>query len=301
MVYVGFSGGQDSTVLADMTARICSVMGWKLVLVFCDTGLEHRKIKSFVPQFVKWLKTTYTDLDIEFVKIRPEISFVQVIKEHGYPVIGKDISNCVKYYRKGSQWAINNFEGLDADGNVHTYKQGMYPQWKFLVDAPFPISDACCDILKLNPFLKYEKETGRLPILGLMAYESKRRKNAYLRGGCNSFENDRPMSTPMGYWLKQDILWYLKKFNVPYSEAYGVIVEEWTNYKRKENKPTGKLKCTGNNRTGCQFCLFAIQQDGEPNRFQRMKEEDPIRYDYCIREENGLGIGKVMDYMGYPY
>ena len=166
-VYVSFSGGQDSTVLADMTARVCKVYGWKLVLVFCNTGLEHPKIVSFVPKFVEWLKIQYEGLDVELKIIRPRMSFKEVIEQHGYPVIGKDISSCVKYYRKGSQWAINNFKGLDKDGNLHTYKQGMYPQWKFLTDAPFKISDACCSILKEEPFEIYEKETGRLPILGL--------------------------------------------------------------------------------------------------------------------------------------
>ena len=256
---------------------------------------------KFVNIFTTWLEAQYPQLDVYLKIIKPKMTFAEVIKEHGYPVIGKDISSCVKYYRKGSQWAINNFEGLNRKGEIDTYKQGMYPQWKFLVDAPFKISDACCGILKEEPFERYEKRTGRKPILGLMAYESKRRKNAYLRGGCNSFENNRPMSTPIGFWTKQDILWYLKRFNVPFSEAYGEIIEELTSYKRKENKPTGKLLCTGASRTGCQFCLFGIQQDCCPNRIQRMKEEYPNKYNYCIREENGLGLGKVMEYLRYPY
>lgn len=299
-VYVSFSGGQDSTVLLDMTARVCNAQGYKLNSVFCNTRNEHNKIYEFIPKFYNWLTNKYKNLDLNPVTIKPEMHFKEVIKTYGYPVIGKDISSCVSYYRKGSRWAINNFEGLDRHGEEHPYKRGMYSQWKFLVDAPFLISDKCCDILKKEPFKKYEKETGQLPMLGLMAYESKRRKNAYLKGGCNSFDNKRPMSMPMGYWTKQDVLQYLKRFNVPYSEAYGDIVEEWTNYKRKENKTTGKLLCTGADRTGCQFCLFGIQSDGCPNRFQRMKVDNPRMYDFCMSDD-GLGVKKVLEYIGYPH
>lgn len=44
--YVSISGGKDSTVLADLTARVCKSLGYKLILWFSDTGLEHPEIKS---------------------------------------------------------------------------------------------------------------------------------------------------------------------------------------------------------------------------------------------------------------
>lgn len=44
--YVSFSGGKDSTVLADLTARVCKNLGYKLILWFSDTGLEYPEIKS---------------------------------------------------------------------------------------------------------------------------------------------------------------------------------------------------------------------------------------------------------------
>ena len=46
------------------------------------------------------------------------------------------------------------------------------------------------------------------------------------------------------------------------------------------------------------FCMFGIQYDESPNRFQRMQREYPKQYDYCI---NKLGIGRVIDYVGIPY
>ena len=43
--YVSFSGGKDSTVLADQAAKVCKMLGYKLVLWFSDTGLEYPEIK----------------------------------------------------------------------------------------------------------------------------------------------------------------------------------------------------------------------------------------------------------------
>ena len=51
------------------------------------------------------------------------------------------------------------------------------------------------------------------------------------------------------------------------------------------------------------FCMFGAHLEKEPNRFQRMKVNYPKQYDFCIRpiEENGLGLGGVMDYIGVKY
>ena len=46
------------------------------------------------------------------------------------------------------------------------------------------------------------------------------------------------------------------------------------------------------------FCMFGIQFDTTPNRFQRMERDYPKQYDYCI---NKLGIGRVLDYVGIDY
>ena len=74
--------------------------------------------------------------------------------------------------------------------------------------------------MKENPVKKYEKETDRKPIVGLMAEESARRKEAYLRTGCNSFNSNRPMSKPIGFWTKQDILKYLFVNDISIAEPY---------------------------------------------------------------------------------
>lgn len=78
-VYVSFSGGKDSTVLLDMARQMYPGL-WA---VHVDTGLEYPEIKRFVKRY-------------ENVKIiRPKMNFRQVIIKYGYPMIGKEVANCV--------------------------------------------------------------------------------------------------------------------------------------------------------------------------------------------------------------
>lgn len=113
-------------------------------------------------------------------------------------------------------------------------------------------------------------------MVGTMASDSRMRLTAYLEKGCNAFESARPMSTPLGFWLEKDIWEYLRINNVPYSPIYDM----------------------GYDRTGCLFCMFGVHLENSPNRFQRMKQTHPQKWDYCI---NKLGLGKVLDYMGINY
>ncbi|MEG0377727.1 MAG: class V aminotransferase, partial [Eubacterium sp.] len=70
-----------------------------------------------------------------------------------------------------------------------------------------------------------EKESGKLPIIGMLAVEGKRRKASWMKNGCNAFDNKRPKSNPLSFWEDQDILKYLKITGIPHSRIFGVFVE----------------------------------------------------------------------------
>jgi len=266
-VYVGFSGGKDSTVLLDIVRRIDS----SIKAAFCNTGLEY-------PEIVDFVKT------IDNVKeLKPKMSYPKVIETYGYPVIGKEQAAFIQEYRDTKSEKLR-----DIRWNGNKYGRGKISEkWKFLVDAPFKISDKCCDIMKKEPSKRFEKETGLHPILGTTTDESAQRLSNWFMYGCNAFEKKRPTSQPLSFWTEQDILQYIKQFNIPYSKIYGDIVKE-----------DGVLKCTGEPRTGCITCMFGCQHEKEPNKFQRMKITHPERYNYCI---NGCKQGMVMDYIGVKY
>lgn len=57
---------------------------------------------------------------------------------------------------------------------------------------------------------KFERQSGRHPITGVLACESKLREQSWIKFGCNGFERQRPLSQPLAFWLEEDILRYLK-------------------------------------------------------------------------------------------
>lgn len=337
-VYVSFSGGKDSTVLADIVARFCKKYGWKLYLLFVNTGLEYPEIQKFTRTYAEWLRTTYS-IDVQLDIVRPEMRFDEVIKNYGYPVISKEVSNTISGAKNSVRKGVYSHRlcklGVQKEeyGGLHdnerydyekSLQKSMYRQdkWRFLLDADFNVSSYCCDVMKKKPSKQYEKYTGRKPIIGTMAWESQNRRTAWIQHGCNAFESKRPTSQPLSFWTEQDIYHYIKKFNVPYCPVYGDIqVKPPEDAEEGQMNVIDYLECwdetdiletTGCDRTGCIFCMFGCHLENEPNRFQRLKETHPRQYEYCIGggemvdgkwqpSKEGLGLGKVLDYIGVKY
>ena len=92
-------------------------------------------------------------------------------------------------------------------------------KYKPLINAPFRISNRCCDIMKKRPMGKLKEK----PIIATMTEESANRKTAWLKTGCNSFEG-KIASRPMSFWTKQDILQYIKKYKVKIADCYGQVI-----------------------------------------------------------------------------
>lgn len=285
-VYVSFSGGKDSTVLLDLARRIYP----DIEAVFVDTGLEYPEIREFVKtkENVIWLYPIKHDKEKrEWVRT----NFKEVIDNYGYPVISKLVSQRIEGARRGQKSATKLLNGTyttnGKDKSIFNCEK-----YKYLLYAPFKISDKCCKVMKKDPTNFYEKANNVKAIIGTMTCEGRQRESSWLKTGCNAFDSQRPSSQPMSFWTEQDVLQYIKQFNIPYASVYGDIIED-----------EGKLKTTKLDRTGCMFCMFGCHLDKEPNRFQRMKITHPKQYDYCIRpvEENGLGLGEVLDYIGVKY
>ena len=85
-VYYSWSGGKDSTVLRHIIKTELSYLDIKGV--FVDTGLEYPELKEFVKQ------------DPDVIVLRPEKPFWQVVRDYGYPVISKEVSECICNARK---------------------------------------------------------------------------------------------------------------------------------------------------------------------------------------------------------
>lgn len=82
--YVAFSGGKDSTVLLHLVREIAP----EVAAVFVDTGLEYPEVKRFAKSFDN------------VTVLRPKMRFDEVIKKYGYPLISKEVSECVSQARR---------------------------------------------------------------------------------------------------------------------------------------------------------------------------------------------------------
>jgi 3'-phosphoadenosine 5'-phosphosulfate sulfotransferase (PAPS reductase)/FAD synthetase len=324
-VYVSFSGGKDSTVLADICAKWCKVIGKPLYLVFVNTGLEYPEIQRFVKEYAQYLRDKY-DIEVVLEILRPKMRFDEVIKKYGYPIISKDVSQAIFDARTQARK-----EGVDVR-QTRLYNRGFNPESDYckkypsycrarydsLFDTSFGISHRCCDEMKKKPSKQYEKTTGRKPILATMTSESRLRQTKWLQYGCNAFDAKRPNSAPMSFWTEQDVFQYIKEEQLPIASVYGEIVyAEDPEQMRFEDYGIDcggkeKLRTTGCDRTGCIFCAFGCHLQKTSN-FQRLKQTHPRQYEYCIGggeyDENGvwkpnkqgLGMGHVFDELNKIY
>lgn len=246
-VYVGFSGGKDSTVLLDL----CRVIKPDIKAVFCNTGNEYPDIVRFVRE----LKNTEVyNIDIIYPKLKPK----EVFEKYGFPLVSKSVSALIGKVRRNPNGKVYQ--------NFVVKRESLFKlsqKWMFLLDEDFDVSEKCCYQLKKIPFHKYHLETGLFPISGEMASESMQRQMKYLQaGGCNQF-GEITISKPLSIWLEEDVLAYINKRNLKIADIY--------------NK--------GAKRTGCMFCMYGAHFKDD-NRLQMCYDMYPKMYNMFMNYTN---------------
>lgn len=217
-VYVGFSGGKDSTVLLDLCRKIKP----DIKAVFCNTGNEYPDIVRFVRE----LKNTEGyNIDIIYPELKPK----EVFEKYGFPLISKSVSALIGKVRRNPNGEVYK--------NFVLKRESLFklPQkWMFLLDEYFETSEKCCYQLKKKPFHDFMVKNRLYPISGEMADESLQRQMKYLQaGGCNQY-GDITISKPLSIWTEEDIWEYIKRYNIKIADIYH----------------------KGAKRTGCMFCMY---------------------------------------------
>lgn len=318
--YVSFSGGKDSTVLAYIAAKYLAsyrTPPHPLHLLFCDTGLEYPEIRKFAMSFPDFLQKRFPTVTIDFQRYRPKRHFFDVMRGYGYPIISKEISFAAYKARRGSEVSKKMFLG-EFENRTGELSRYNYPKYSFLLNLPILISPICCDKTKKEPSHRYGRETKMLPMVATMAEESFLRKTKWMQTGCNAFDGNNPQSKPMSFWLNQDVLHYIQQEDIPICSVYGdIMAYDGGNY-YLSTLCDAPLKCTGCQRSGCIFCGFGAHlEKGDDRRFIRLKETHPKHWKFAIEggefdtdgmwkpSKNpghvGLGMGRVLDYIGVEY
>lgn len=283
MVYISFSGGLDSTIMAYVVCQ--AYMQYRLKgtipLVFSDTGTEFPEIREFVKEYTEWLKRQFPELDIQLVVIRPKTNFKMVCEKEGFPIISKENATKIRKLRHSN--LSDKYRNYLLNGDERGKFGMLAKKWQYLANKEetiFDISEKCCDILKKEPFKRYFKETGRYPFIGITQDESFMRENKYNHTGCNVYDGNTIKSQPLGFWTKQDVLRYKDEKNIPICSIYGEV----------EKNCQGIYYLTGEPRTGCVLCGFGCHLEKGKNRIQRLGDSESsahkAMYEWGMQLEN---------------
>lgn len=83
-VYVSFSGGKDSTVLLHLVREMYP----GIPAVFVDVPTQYPELRKFAETFDN------------VVILRPKMNFMEVCDKYGFPLISKEVAECVQGARK---------------------------------------------------------------------------------------------------------------------------------------------------------------------------------------------------------
>lgn len=243
--FVSFSGGKDSSVLLNL----CQIILPNIKAVFFNTGMEYPDIVRHVREI------KYGGGNIEI--INPKQKPNEIWEEYGFPLVSKEQAHKLWYMKNKPNSKVAKIGyAKDSMHNVSLC-------WRFLVDEQFSCNSKCCDVLKKNPSHLYERKTGLHPIIGTMASESLLRKEQYLlRGGCNSFERGKIMSTPLAIWTEDDVWAYIKDRQLKIADIYS----------------------KGVRRTGCVCCGFGAHLD--KRRYDALYRLYPKLYNHIMEYTN---------------
>ena len=258
-IYLAFSGGKDSTVLAHLI--MMANLPTKIPFVFSNTGIELDAILNFVKEF------PYENVQI----VKPKKPFAQILKENGKPSVSKLKARYISAYHRHIDdplslascrelvTGIREKNGVQM--NESSMKRLANKHMHFLhPDTEFKVSDSCCTYLKKKPFEDYAKQNDMWGYYNGMRVSEGGVRSKVIKSCVNvTSKNGHEFyaSTPIYDWTDEIINMFIKKYNIRLSDAYEIY---------------------GCQRTGCCACPFSknvkkdlkVLYDYEPKKYKAM-------------------------------
>lgn len=258
-IYLSFSGGKDSTVLAWLI-MLCE-LETNIPFVFSNTGIELDATLRFVKEF------KYDNVAI----VKPRKPFGQVVKEYGKPAMSKLKSEGMSTYQRhlddplktarARQMITGEREKAgELVGGRNSYKIANKHMHFVHPDTEFKIANKCCQYMKKYPFHDFEKDNNMDgSFSGIRSAEGGTRSMAYQSCVKIKRQNNKEfvMSMPIIDWSDEMVNKFIEYFGIPLSDAYTVY---------------------DLNRTGCCACPFSKNlkkelktlHDYEPKKYKAM-------------------------------
>ena len=312
-----FSGGKDSTLLADMYCELISMTKYRDIpvkIAFANTTNETSANLKHIASFIEYLKEKY-GVNIDFQEVRPKIPWAKFVLENGIPLISKEQAKAIRHIKTDmrktgcdydtvirlssptmksvrelkdmgfSKSGILSLTGYVSSRETFGKKFTLSKRWQpmLLLEEVF-LSELCCLHVKETPLDSigcFNRMSGE------QAIESLRRTDAYLKTGCNTRLSDGTYkSKPFGAMTTDGILYALQFRQTPMCSDYGEIVKDENGY-----------RCTKAQRTGCALCGFGCQYDVE--RFVRLQETEPAKVKFAFKPkcQGGAGFKEAIEHM----
>lgn len=296
--YVSWSLGKDSTVVV-MLIKMCYELGtipYLPNIVFSDTRVEFDAQKRFL-DFV--IESGFYPKE-KIVVIKPDISFIGCIKKFGKPMESKIKDQFIETYQKYLEKNDNKLTTLEEFNSENTmtrltlllFGRSKKDKDKERSTSKFKISDRdmhiihpnfdikvsshCCDELKKKPFEKYALENDCYFFIdGEMASEGGIRESNYHSRistsgkACTTIKEigkgkeKRIVKKimPIIDWSSEVEEKFIKKYNIPLSEAY-------TKY--------------GCKRTGCVICPYGASLKYLEEELKILYDFEPLKYKFAM-------------------
>ncbi|MGL5548497.1 MAG: phosphoadenosine phosphosulfate reductase family protein [Culicoidibacterales bacterium] len=249
-IYLSFSGGKDSTIVAELIKM--AELPTKIPFVFADTGIELGATERFVKNY------DYENI----VYVKPEKRMQQIIKEYGVPAMSKVKSQHIGTWQRQVENGIDpttkvactrllGTSGNGADKLANKHLHFLHPEHEYKV------ANQCCNYMKKKPFAKFEAETEyKDTFTGVRIAEGGIRATQYK--SCvimrKKGKREQLVSMPIIDWSDEICDEFIAKYNVKLSDAYEVY---------------------GFTRTGCIGCSFSNELEAT---LPVPQKHEPLKY-----------------------
>lgn len=327
-ISISWSGGKDSSFMLYVFCMLWEQLGRQdepIKVTFADTTNEHKYTRRYVKkEFIPFIENKF-GVKIDLIISRPadNQTFATVALNKGLPLISKKVSMAIRRIRKYLKAAGLTYSdvepyleqtysnrdklremGLNDDAILillgysckhDNFKSSfkLAKRWRPLIPAEdIEMTEECCKILKKDPIHKVNKGIGDYqPMIGEMACDSKTRMDAYLKTGCNSFNDGKGKSKPMGAMTEQVLLHHINRLEIPINTFYGELVV------KVNDDNTVEYEFTDAQRSGCCLCGFGIEH--EPDRFVKLMKTEPakVRFAFKPKKDGGLGYKEACEFL----